>query len=162
MNESVIALDFPTKDESVYMFELECAWANNLGFKKNVSLSDITIFIENNKIINEATRQIRLTIKNTYSGFAFGYIDLYEMDLENKLGYVGIIVYPEENRRQGIATSALRHLEQFAIHHFGLNTLACRIEQGNEGSKILFEKCGYQIDCQVQEEGTITMNKKIS
>lgn len=162
MSNSLIALDFPSADESVYMFELESEWALHAGLEKNITLADISLFIESNKNINEGIKQLRLTIKHVATGFAVGYIDLYELNVFEKAAYTGIIIYPEKNRRKGYAAHALLELEKFVQKHLKISTLFCRVEKINKASIRLFEKCGYTINSERGEAGIITMNKKIN
>ena len=72
-----------------------------------------------------------------------GAIDLYDVSVPDMMASVGISINAVERRRNGLATSALRLLSEYAFDILGLHQLHARIAVGNEASRRLFAKCGF-------------------
>ncbi len=87
--------------------------------------------------------QVRLIIVENLSRKPVGAIDLYDVSVPDMRASVGISINATERRRNGLATSALRLLTEYAFGVLGLHQLHARISIGNEASRRLFAKCGF-------------------
>jgi diamine N-acetyltransferase len=102
-----------------------------------IMLSDKDIFV---------TKQARFIIEKQTEGEAYpvGAVDLFDFEPQHKRAGVGIMVV-EEERKKGIAGTALDLVIDYAFHVLGLHQLYCNIEEGNNASLKLFEKKGFRI-----------------
>ena len=87
--------------------------------------------------------QVRLIIVENLSCKPVGAIDLYDVSVPDMRASVGISINAADRRRNGLATSALRLLTEYAFDILGLHQLHARISIGNEASRRLFAKCGF-------------------
>lgn len=133
--------------------ELLYRWENDTGnwFVSNThapfSRDVIRRYIANaHKDIYEM-KQLRLIIqKKAPSGkgpLDVGAIDLFEFDPYHRRAGVGILVAEKNQRRQGLASSALRLLTDYAFSGLGLHLLYCNIAADNEASIKLFTGEGF-------------------
>ena len=76
--------------------------------------------------------QVRLIIVENLSRKPVGAIDLYDVSVPDMRASVGISINAVERRRNGLATSALRLLLEYAFDILGLHQLHAR-----------FAKCGF-------------------
>ncbi len=90
-----------------------------------------------------SARQLRFMIEDIAGARAVGMIDLYEFDPINCRVFVGIMI-DSSCGHQGYATRALTLLADYARNRIGVRQLAAIIPDGNEYSKKLFAKCGYE------------------
>lgn len=90
------------------------------------------------------TKELRLVIE-TSSGNPVGTIELFDFEPYHGRAGVGIIIYHEADRRQGIALMALELIGDYAKNVIGATQLYANIAQSNNASLQLFEKCGYEV-----------------
>ncbi len=89
-----------------------------------------------------ASRQIRFVIEHLNDSQPIGTIDLFDLDLQNRRGGVGIVL-TKPYRGKGLAGMALDLLVDYAFKHLHLHQLYCNVEEDNETSMELFEKRGF-------------------
>lgn len=90
-------------------------------------------------------KQLRLIIESLKPpGKAMGAVDLFDFDPYHKRAGVGILIHKKEDREQGIASEALRLMQEYAFGHLNLHQLYCNIAEDNQGSIRLFEKAGFR------------------
>ncbi len=89
-------------------------------------------------------KQLRLVLSLYKTNTPVGFIDLFDFDPKNKRAGVGIIVFPEKNKRNGYASEALQILKEYAFIQLGLHQLFANISEENTNSITLFEKAGYK------------------
>lgn len=90
------------------------------------------------------TKQLRLIIENT-AGKAVGAIDLFDFDPYHQRAGIGILVYDESDRGQGLATDALELMKKYAVDVLGLHQLYANITTDNPSSIKLFTKAGFKL-----------------
>ena len=92
-------------------------------------------------------KQLRLIIqKKTPAGEksgAVGAIDLFDFDPYHLRAGVGILVAEKDQRRQGLASSALRLLTEYSFTGLGMHLLYCNIAADNKASISLFTGEGF-------------------
>jgi diamine N-acetyltransferase len=91
-----------------------------------------------------SAKQIRFVIEYLAENKAAGTIDLFDLDLQNRRGGVGIVL-TETYRGKGLAGMALELLVDYAFNHLNLHQLYCNVEEGNPKSLELFQKQGFVI-----------------
>ncbi|WP_124980689.1 GNAT family N-acetyltransferase [Nonlabens xiamenensis] len=84
-------------------------------------------------------KQLRLAICNTDQEIK-GVIDLYDFDPYHKRAGVGIVISQASDRAQGLASSAMRLMIDYAFEHLRLHQLYAGISEDNLPSRKLFEK----------------------
>ena len=89
-------------------------------------------------------KQIRFVIEFLAESKAVGTIDLFDLDLLNRRGGVGIVLI-ESYRGKGLAGMALDLLTDYAFNHLSLHQLYCNVEEGNSKSMELFQKQGFVV-----------------
>jgi len=93
-------------------------------------------------------KQLRLMIdRKTRDGRqeTVGAIDLFDFDPFHLRAGVGILIYGEENRNQGLATAALKELILYVFSTLQLHQLYCNISSDNQTSMKLFRRAGFEI-----------------
>lgn len=90
------------------------------------------------------TKQIRFIIEYLAESEAIGTIDLFDLDLQNRRGGIGIVL-TEPYRGRGLASMALDLLVDYAFNHLNLHQLYCNIEEGNSESLELFKEKGFVV-----------------
>lgn len=91
-----------------------------------------------------ASRQIRFVIEHLADSQAIGTIDLFDLDMQNQRGGIGIVL-TKPNRGKGLAGSALDLLVDYAFNHLNLHQLYCNVEEDNKISIELFKKRGFVV-----------------
>ncbi len=90
-------------------------------------------------------KQLRLIIESREpEGTALGAVDLFDFDPYHKRAGVGILIHNTDQRNRGIASGALRLMQEYAFDHLNLHQLYCNITEDNQGSIRLFEKAGFR------------------
>lgn len=89
-------------------------------------------------------KQLRLVISLYKTNAPVGFIDLFDFDPKHKRAGVGIIVFPEENKRKGYASEALQILIEYVFTQLALHQLFANISEENTNSITLFEKAGFK------------------
>jgi len=67
-----------------------------------------------------------------------------------KQGEVGFILAPE-HQRKGYAVESLREVLNFAFDHCGFHRLQANVLEGNDGSRRVLEKCGFQMEGRLRD-----------
>lgn len=125
-------------------------WENDVGLWKlsntRVPFSQFVLarYLEESKRDLFENRQVRLIIENR-EGRPVGAADLYDIDLFHQRAGVGILIYREEDRRQGYASDTLHILDHYALEVVGLRQLFASIAEDNTPSIDLFQKAGYDL-----------------
>ncbi|MBR3799102.1 MAG: GNAT family N-acetyltransferase [Bacteroidales bacterium] len=110
--------------------------------KSPYSRWELKQYIENYCYDIFTTKELRLMICDYVLQKPIGIVDLFEYHpLHNRCG-VGIIVRPE-HWGMGIATETLELIENYTFKTLLLNQLWCIIDENNESSIALFQKCGF-------------------
>ena len=91
-----------------------------------------------------AIREMRLMIEDE-NHRPVGTVELFDFDPYHGRAGVGIIVYDETNRRQGIATQALEIIAEYALNELGMIQIYANIAASNEASLKLFQKKGFKL-----------------
>lgn len=104
------------------------------------SREDILHFVTD-QLAKTDPSQIRFVID--FDGTPVGTVDLYEIDSQRELAYVGILVASKNHRNQGLATRALNLLISLSTESMKIKLLKARIHDQNKESKALFEKVGF-------------------
>lgn len=89
---------------------------------------------------NDGTR-VGFSIRDETGAF-LGFMALIDIDREGAQGEIGYIVAPAA-RGQGVATTALRRISEWAFEELGLLRLQLLIKPSNAGSLRIAEKAGY-------------------
>lgn len=125
------------------------AWENDEKFWV-VSDRDRSIHpIEMGAFLKEQERsvyelnQVRWIIQEQFSRRMIGTLDLYEIDWEQNLAYVGILIANQSDRGKGYATEAVKRLEHLVAEEWSLSCIKARIQEGNTASLNFFRKLGY-------------------
>lgn len=107
-----------------------------------------------------SARQLRLIIseKEPNVGRQLGVADLYEIDPIHRRACVGIYLLPSF-RNEGIASEALKILEDYAFRMLNLRLLAAKVEGFNTTSLALFKRCGFVVAAVVPEWFSYAVNK---
>ncbi|MEL7589228.1 MAG: GNAT family N-acetyltransferase [Prolixibacteraceae bacterium] len=90
------------------------------------------------------TKQLRLIIESP-EGKAAGAIDLFDFDPYHQRAGIGILIYDAGDRRNGLASDTLYLVCSYAENTLGLHQLYANIGVDNPGSRLLFEKAGFQV-----------------
>ncbi len=88
------------------------------------------------------TKQLRLIIQ-TCEGKAIGCVDLFDFEPVHARAGVGILIYSEEDRKQGYATDALKAVASYCKNYLHLHQLFADVGINNSASIRLFETVGY-------------------
>ncbi len=99
-----------------------------------------------------AARQQRFMIdkKSVDSTKTVGAIDLFEVEAKHRRAGLGIMII-EEERGQGLASTALDILIDYAFSVLNLHQLYCNIEAGNKNSLRLFGSKGFEVTGKKQD-----------
>ena len=74
-----------------------------------------------------------------------GAIDLFDFDPFHLRAGVGILIYNDKNKNQGLATAALKELISYAFSSLQLHQLYCNVASDNQASIRVFRKVGFEI-----------------
>lgn len=147
MNEyPSIKLRAPEPEDVEYLYK----WENDESLwrisNSNTQLSkyDLWEYVKSGSRDIYETKQLRFIITDeSYS--PVGTIDLFDFCPKNRRAGIGILIYADEDRRKGIASSALKELETYAIKHLNIHQLYANVIALNEPSIMLFEKAKYEV-----------------
>lgn len=132
----------PEDLEFLYSIENNSDFWHVSETKSPYSRWELKQYIENYCYDIFTTKELRLMICDYVSQKPVGIVDLFEYHpLHNRCG-VGIIVSPEHSG-MGIATETLQLVMEYAFKTLLLKQLWCLIDNTNDISKALFEKCGF-------------------
>lgn len=123
--------------------------------KGEYQLFDIVRMIEENQNVQRA-KQARWIICDSNSHQQIGTVDLFDIDFDKSLAFVGVLIAEKANRKKGLASLAIELVENEALK-LDLTRLKCVVHPGNRGSVRLFEKRGFvkigETDRQFVNEG---------
>ncbi len=102
-------------------------------------------FIESQRHNIYETGQLRLIIETRSPAKTVGAIDLFDIDPYNRRAGVGILIYEQQDKRNGYASAALSLLTQYCFGTLGLNQIYCNIPAYNNASLALFKGRGFTI-----------------
>jgi len=132
--------------------ELLYKWENDISvWKVSNNKTPLSKFIlagyikSSDKDIWES-KELRLMIVNN-EGKGIGTIELFDFDPYNSRAGGGIMVYDTEERRKGIATSAINMISEFALEEIGIYQLYANIASSNIPSLNLFKSLGFEHTC---------------
>lgn len=132
-------------DDFDFLYEVEnqeALW--HVGeLKQPLSLHTINAYLENVNQPIEDAKQARFAICNN-EGVLVGMIDLFDYDARNQRAGVGVVIL-ESFRKQGFAQAAINRIKTYALEHLLLHQLSCEVQESNEKSVALFQKCGFKI-----------------
>ena len=132
----------PEDIELLYKWENDSSLWEFSNSKTPFSKHILRIYIENSfKDIYEA-KQLRLIIQ-TKDKRPVGAIDLFDFDPYHQRAGIGILIYKNEDRRQGFASDALQALENYSYNVVGIRQLYANISADNTTSISLFKKAGF-------------------
>lgn len=91
------------------------------------------------------TKQLRLMIdlEQDEQPETIGSIDMFDFDPYHNRAGVGILIMNTGHRDKGYATTALSRFIEYAFQTLQLHQLYCNIDETNDKSMHLFEKCGF-------------------
>lgn len=102
-------------------------------------------YIQNSHLDIFELKELRLVIELNETKKSVGMIDLFDFDPYHSRAGIGILVYDDKKRRQGIATSTLDLFIQYAFKTLGLHQVYCNIASDNSISMNLFQHFGFEI-----------------
>lgn len=148
LQKNNIHLRSPELEDVDFLFQLEndqSLWhlSNTLtpfsrfDLEQYIMLSDKDIFV---------TKQARfiITREENQTSIVVGAIDLFDFEPLHKRAGIGIIVV-ENERKKGIAGTAIDLIVEYAFDVLGLHQLFCNIEDTNENSLKLFESKRFEV-----------------
>lgn len=86
--------------------------------------------------------QLRLLITN-HEGVRVGIADLFAYDPHLLTAEVGILIYPERFRRNGLASESIKLMADLAFNVLGVEQLLARVQPENLPSQQLFRQIGF-------------------
>ena len=102
-------------------------------------------YIENSHLDIFQLKELRLMIDDIKAKQPIGLIDLFDFDPYHSRAGIGILIYDDEKRRLGFATSALDLFIYYAFRTLGLHQIYCNIGANNQASLNLFTNFGFEI-----------------
>jgi len=102
-------------------------------------------YIENSHLDIFQLKELRLVIEEIKTKKPIGLIDLFDFDPYHSRAGVGILIYHDEKRQTGFATSALDLFIEYSFNTLGLHQLYCNIGANNKASLKLFSNFGFEI-----------------
>lgn len=129
--------------DRMYLWENDMSLWNISGYTTPFSSEALSAFIDTSSRAESifSSGQLRLIID--VDGVAAGCVDLFEFEPRDRRAGVGILVYEERFRRQGIALGALNELIDYAHKILNIENLWAHIPIENCPSVGLFERCGF-------------------
>lgn len=88
--------------------------------------------------------QIRFVIEDAQRRVPIGLADLYDISALCRTAFVGIYV-TKAHRGCGVASEALKLLEEYARQLLNLRVIGAKVAGGNKTSTALFENSGYKM-----------------
>lgn len=132
----------PADVDGMYIIENDPAlWADGVTFAP-LSRKQLWDYVDSYDGNIFAAGQLRLVIESVDTGHMVGMVDLYDFDRVNRRAYVGITI-AKAYRGKGLATRALKMLQDYCGTQLGLHQLAAVVRADNEPSIKLFARCGF-------------------
>lgn len=142
-NESIVLRPVEPEDAE-FMWEVESdsvQWVQN-SIVAPFSKENLRKYAENYEADPFLAGQLRLIITDKFGKY-YGIADLYDISAQHRTAWVGIYILPSY-RNVGIASETLSTLEDYAFKLLNLHHLGAKIVEGNETSRNLFIKNGYE------------------
>ena len=122
------------------------------------SREDLRKFIETSHIDITQTQQKRFIIAQNKDNATIGCIDLFDYDAVNRRASVGLIIYDAQYRNYGYGKEAIELVKDFCFEQLSLHQLYAEVQESNEQSIKLFEKCGFEM-CGLKRDWVLKANK---
>ncbi|MBE0508067.1 MAG: GNAT family N-acetyltransferase [Marinospirillum sp.] len=119
----------------------EFTWDSVVGLKRFVSLETERKWVLNAIESHEAGKVLRFVICTNQNSDPAGLVTLSDIDLINRSAAVSYMVSPNF-RGQGLASSALRKVIEYAFSELALVRVSCKILEDNLASQALVAKMG--------------------
>ncbi|SDV99533.1 GNAT family N-acetyltransferase [Aequorivita viscosa] len=101
-------------------------------------------YLENSHRDIYDVKQLRLVICKNTNTAPIGFIDLYDFAPKHFKVGIGIVIFNNNDRRNGFASEALALTCNYAFAHLNVHQVFAGITEGNEGSVSLFESAGFE------------------
>lgn len=101
-------------------------------------------YIANSHMDIYEIKQLRLVICAKEQWHPVGLVDLFDFDPKNKRIGIGIVIYPESEKRKGFALESLKLVCDYAFAQLDVNQVYAGITEDNHASIQLFEKAGFE------------------
>ena len=95
---------------------------------------------------------VHFVIADPESGEYIGQCDLLRFDYHARSAELSIVVLAE-NRNRGVGGEAVRLLIRYAFEQMNMNRVSLRVFADNEGAVRCYEKCGFQIEGRLRQDG---------
>ena len=132
----------PEDLEAFYKWENDSSLWSLGGTVAPFSRYDLKQYILSSKDIYEA-KQLRLMIEEKAGMNTVGAIDLYDFEPHHRRSSIGIMI-DRPYQKQGIAGESLSLLCRYAFSFLKLHQLYAYIPVGNNPSRQLFKRCGFE------------------
>jgi diamine N-acetyltransferase len=132
----------PSDLELLYLWENDPEVWRVSGSCGPVSRERLQHFIEEQNYDIYATRQMRLIVES--QGMAVGTLDIVDFDPQNSHFGIGILIYANENRRLGFASSAIEAIKEYGRTTLFVNQIWASVAEDNTPSVELFRVCGFE------------------
>lgn len=132
----------PSDLELLYLWENDPEVWRVSGSCGPVSRERLQHFIEEQNYDIYATRQMRLIVES--NGMAIGTLDIIDFDPQHLRFGIGILIYANENRRLGFASSAIEAIKEYGRTTLFVNQIWATVAEGNIASLELFRGCGFE------------------
>ena len=126
----------------VYIWELDKETQRVTQSEIKVSLENIYALIEQQTDVHNSS-QLRMMICLSNTHGAIGMVDLYDVDFEKRIAYVGVLIADKPSRKKGYARQALVLMAQYAKKELKMIQLKAMIQPNNKASIALFESLDY-------------------
>jgi len=90
------------------------------------------------------TKQFRFIIVQKVNNSSLGIVDIYDYDPLHMRCGVGIIIFPDENKKKSIGFQALEILKAYCFDFLRLQQIYCDIADNNRASISLFKKANFK------------------
>lgn len=133
----------PSDVDAMFRWENDSASWNAGRTRAPMSRHALWEYVNNYSADIMAAGQARFVIVDGDSDEPVGCVDLYDIDILNRRGGVGI--YIEKGfRRQGYAQQAIGLLSLYCQRELGLHQLWAVISADNKASRALFRSCNFK------------------
>ncbi len=145
LGNSCIFLRAPEPNDAQYIYDCENYTENWHSGKISspISMATIEQHIENSANDIFTTKQFRFIIVQKGNKKIVGIADIYDYDPLHMRAAVGIIIFPEENKKQGFASQTLILLKKYCFDFLRLHQIYCEIADNNKASIALFTKANF-------------------
>ncbi|MDR1983472.1 MAG: GNAT family N-acetyltransferase [Prevotellaceae bacterium] len=102
-------------------------------------------YIENSHKDIFETGQLRLMIEDKTNNHTIGTVDLFDFNPMHARIAFGVLIYSENNRRQGFATSSLKLIMDYCFNILHLHQIYCNVDENNAKSINMLINAGFDI-----------------